>query len=100
MTKAVSRNVLRPIFPARQEALTNSLVVTNEGSRSLQIIGDMMTDDATVLPGMSYKIDVADVAGPVQLTFYDGGIQIDRAAPMPVAPESHVEAGLLAERAG
>jgi hypothetical protein len=70
-------NVLRPAFPTQQELPKGSLLVKNEGTRALQIIGDVMADGEKVLPGCSLEIDIARFDGPVQLTFYEGGIQLD-----------------------
>lgn len=72
MAQTRQSKVLRPAF---QPEATPGLSVRNEGSRTLQIIGDAAPEGAKVLPGDAFAI--AQPGGPVQLTFYDGGVQVD-----------------------
>jgi hypothetical protein len=72
MAQAIESKVLRPAF---QPAAAPALSLRNEGSRTIQIIGDAVPDGAKVLPGDAFAI--LQPGGPVQLTFYDGGVQVD-----------------------
>ncbi|WP_126665457.1 hypothetical protein [Croceibacterium ferulae] len=73
------------------------LLLRNEGSRSLQIIGDLAAGDAKVMPGCAFEIDLATFGGAVRVTVCDGGIQVDcagEAAGTPGVPfwtEPHLE---------
>jgi hypothetical protein len=78
MDQQVQSNVLRPRFRGKQ-ASNSFLLVQNDGSRCLQIIGEAVTDDVKVLPGSSVEIVIGQPDQPVQMTFYDGGLQIDYA---------------------
>ncbi len=98
MNNSVPGQVLRPAFPIRQKLLTNSLLVKNEGTRALQIIGDVMGDGERVLPGCSFEIDIARFEGPVELTFYDGGIQVDAVSADRQPCEVDLDIGALTEK--
>ena len=52
------------------------LVVQNEGSRSLKIIGDMIPDECQIAPGGSCELDLSIAARPIYLTLWDGGLQV------------------------
>lgn len=54
-----------------------SVMLHNEGSRSLTVIGEV-TGDVRLLPGDELKIDAA---APVRITVYDGGVQLEYDAP-------------------
>jgi nitrate/nitrite-specific signal transduction histidine kinase len=60
-----------------KNAASRFLLVQNEGSRCLQIIGEAVTNDVKILPGSSAEIVIRQPDHPVQMTFYDGGVQID-----------------------
>jgi hypothetical protein len=100
MRHSTQANVLRPAFPTQQELAKGSLLVKNEGTRALQIICDAMADGEKVLPGCSLEIDMARFEGPVQLTFYEGGIQlgtaVESACPVSGNVESAAPPGTIA----
>jgi hypothetical protein len=41
----------------------------------LEVIGDAVPEGSRVLPGATFEIDAS--RGSVELTFYDGGLQVD-----------------------
>jgi len=77
VSKAKSSNLVGPLFSKPQQRQPSFLLVRNEGSRSLQIIGDLGADGCKVMPGSLFEIDIAALSGPVQLTVCDGAIQVD-----------------------
>jgi len=98
MNNSMPGRILRPVFPIRQELLKSTLLVKNEGTRSLEIIGDVMADGERVLPGCSLEIDIARFGGPVELTFFDGGIQLDPVVADRQPCEVEVQANMLSEK--
>jgi len=73
----MSNNATNPTYPVQQEHSPSVLLFRNEGSRSLQIIGDLVADGSTVPPGSLFEIDVGACNGRVQLTLCDGALQVD-----------------------
>jgi hypothetical protein len=57
------------------------MVVRNDGSRTLEVIGHLPFDRVRLMPGEALEIDASHLAGAASITVYDGGLQIDYAAP-------------------
>jgi hypothetical protein len=97
LIKVVNDTVTKPPAPRPQGRLSRVLLLRNEGSRSLQIIGDLAAGDAKVMPGCAFEIDLATFRGAVRVTVCDGGIQVDCAGEAPGTPgvpfrtEPHLE---------
>jgi hypothetical protein len=54
-----------------------AIVVRNDGSRTLEVIGELPFGRVRLLPGEILKIDASRAPGPARITLYDGGLQID-----------------------
>lgn len=57
------------------------MVVRNDGSRTLEIIGQLPFDRVRLMPGEALEIDASHLAGAASITVYDGGLQIDCSSP-------------------
>lgn len=61
-------------FPTHSAART---VLQNDASRAFEVISELMPERARLLPGDTLQIDVDQLSGPMRITLYDGGLQID-----------------------
>jgi len=55
----------------------DAMVVRNDGSRTLEIIGQLPFDRVRLMPGETLEIEASRASGPAKITVYDGGLQID-----------------------
>lgn len=62
---------------AREVAFAGSVALQNDGSRSLELIGEMVTEGARLMPGQTMELVAASAMEPIRITLYDGGLQID-----------------------
>lgn len=61
------------------------MVVRNDGSRTLEVIGQLPFDRVRLMPGETLEIDASQLVG-ASITVYDGGLQIDYAPPQQSGP--------------
>ena len=61
---------------ANAAVLPRSLVVQNEGQRSVQILMAAHDGTYTLLPGDTVELEVRGDDGAFRLCFYDGGLQV------------------------
>ncbi|MXP41156.1 hypothetical protein GRI75_05785 [Altererythrobacter soli] len=58
-----------------------AMVVRNDGSRTLEIIGQLPFDRVRLMPGEALEIDASQLGSAASITVYDGGLQIDYGSP-------------------
>jgi len=57
-----------------------SLIVQNDGQRSVQLLADTHQGTHTLLPGDSIELELSDAQRPCRICFYDGGVQVTAGA--------------------
>ena len=67
-----------------ERTASSPLVIRNEGSRAISVIGNLAAE-RRLLPGEALEIDTSLGHGVPEITFYDGGLQVDCIVPQSTA---------------
>lgn len=62
---------------AREVTFAGSVALQNDGSRSLDLLGGLVSEGARLMPGQTLELVAERAMEPIRITLFDGGLQID-----------------------